>query len=265
MGLLGNHSVLNKSFQRTYGGSALAIANHMNNKASLMSSSILRQRGNGQFKKAAIPTGYGGGSAIMIPWSTGELGVQRVNGAATVTATALSALIAAPISIAGLATVVGNANAIGLIELAVSIAGLATVAGAAKATSSLTAAVAGVATVGANLGAIIPIAASSTGVASAAVNLKGTNRLAGVISIGASGYLSNDDVERLAAAISALPIETGYSLQQSLRLVLSALAGKVSGGGTTTISIRDLNDTVDRIVATVDTNGNRTAVTKDVT
>jgi hypothetical protein len=60
-------------------------------------------------------------------------------------------------------------------------------------------------------------------------------------------------------------IETGISFRQSLRLVLSALAGKVSGAGTTTISIRDLNDTVDRIVATVDTNGNRTAITKDVT
>lgn len=60
-------------------------------------------------------------------------------------------------------------------------------------------------------------------------------------------------------------IETNYSLRESLRLILSSLAGKVSGAGTSTITIRDVNDTVNRIVATVDSNGNRTAVTKDVT
>lgn len=59
-------------------------------------------------------------------------------------------------------------------------------------------------------------------------------------------------------------IETGYSLRESLRLILSSLAGKVSGAGTSTISIRDVNDSIDRIIATVDSNGNRTVVTKDV-
>ena len=60
-------------------------------------------------------------------------------------------------------------------------------------------------------------------------------------------------------------IETGYSMRNSLRLVLASLAGKLSGAGTSTIAIRDINDAVDRIVATVDSNGNRTAVTKDLT
>ncbi len=56
-------------------------------------------------------------------------------------------------------------------------------------------------------------------------------------------------------------IETGYTLKQSLRLILAALAGKISGAGTTTVHIRDVNDTVDRILATVDSFGNRSAVT----
>lgn len=60
------------------------------------------------------------------------------------------------------------------------------------------------------------------------------------------------------------PIETGFNLKQILRLIAAATAGKLSGAGTTTISIRDINDTKNRIVATVDANGNRTAVTKDV-
>jgi hypothetical protein len=38
---------------------------------------------------------------------------------------------------------------------------------------------------------------------------------------------------------------------------------KVSGGGTTTISYRNLADDDDRIIVTVDVNGNRTAVVLD--
>jgi hypothetical protein len=56
-------------------------------------------------------------------------------------------------------------------------------------------------------------------------------------------------------------IEGTYTLRQMIRLMASALLAKVSGGGTTTITFRDTGDTKDRIVATVDANGNRTAVT----
>lgn len=59
-------------------------------------------------------------------------------------------------------------------------------------------------------------------------------------------------------------VETGYTVRQALRLMLSALAGKLSGAPGSPIIIRDVNDTKDRITATVDANGNRTAVTKDV-
>lgn len=60
-------------------------------------------------------------------------------------------------------------------------------------------------------------------------------------------------------------IETGFTPRQALRLILSALAAELSGAGTNTITIRDINDTKDRIVATVDSNGNRTAITHDAT
>lgn len=58
-------------------------------------------------------------------------------------------------------------------------------------------------------------------------------------------------------------VETGFSVEQSLRLILSALAGKLSGAPSGPILIRDVNDTKNRINATVDANGNRTAVTTD--
>lgn len=60
-------------------------------------------------------------------------------------------------------------------------------------------------------------------------------------------------------------IETGYTLRQALRLVLSAAAAKLSGAATSTVSIRDVGDAKDRIVATVDENGNRSAVVLDAT
>ncbi len=56
-------------------------------------------------------------------------------------------------------------------------------------------------------------------------------------------------------------IETNRTVRQGLRLMLSALCGKLSGAATTQVIIRDTNDTGDRIVADVDANGNRTFVT----
>jgi hypothetical protein len=60
------------------------------------------------------------------------------------------------------------------------------------------------------------------------------------------------------------PIEGAYTAEQILKLIASALAGKVSGANTTTVNFRDVTDTKDRITATVDASGNRTAITYDV-
>ena len=58
-------------------------------------------------------------------------------------------------------------------------------------------------------------------------------------------------------------IEGSLTDEEIKRIILSALGGKSSGGGTTTIKFRDLADSKDRITATVDSNGNRTEVTLD--
>jgi hypothetical protein len=58
-------------------------------------------------------------------------------------------------------------------------------------------------------------------------------------------------------------VETNFTVRQALRVILAALAGKVSGGGTASVVIRDTNDSKDRISATVDVDGNRTAVSYD--
>jgi len=60
-------------------------------------------------------------------------------------------------------------------------------------------------------------------------------------------------------------IEGSYTLRQLLRIMSSALFAKASGGGSSTINFRDLDDTKDRIVATVTSEGNRTTVVLDGT
>ena len=49
--------------------------------------------------------------------------------------------------------------------------------------------------------------------------------------------------------------------RQALRVILAALAGKLSGAATATITIRNLADSANVVVATVDADGNRSAVT----
>jgi hypothetical protein len=60
-------------------------------------------------------------------------------------------------------------------------------------------------------------------------------------------------------------IEGTYTGRQYMRLLAAVLFGKVSGGGTTTNTFRDTADGTDRVTATVDSDGNRTAMTLDAT
>jgi hypothetical protein len=60
-------------------------------------------------------------------------------------------------------------------------------------------------------------------------------------------------------------IETSVTPRGALRIALAALAGKLSGAAGTTVTIRNVGDSKDRITATVDSNGNRTAVSTDAT
>lgn len=55
-------------------------------------------------------------------------------------------------------------------------------------------------------------------------------------------------------------VENGLTLRHILRLLSAYAFGKVSGGGTNTVSFRDIADTKARIVATTTAVGNRTNV-----
>lgn len=65
-----------------------------------------------------------------------------------------------------------------------------------------------------------------------------------------------------ASAIWAQTLgSSGFTASQILQICGGALAGKLSGAATTTITIRNIEDTNNLIVATVDTDGNRSAIT----
>jgi hypothetical protein len=70
-----------------------------------------------------------------------------------------------------------------------------------------------------------------------------------------------------AAGIDAILDEViigTYTLRQLMRVIAAKMVGKATGGGTTSITYRGLDDTSDIIVETVDANGNRSAVTLTV-
>jgi len=83
--------------------------------------------------------------------------------------------------------------------------------------------------------------------------------------LAAIAALNNLSATQAANAVGALVIEGTITLIQSLRIGNAANAGKVSGAGTTAMALRDLADTVNRIAATVDADGNRIDVTLDLT
>ena len=60
-------------------------------------------------------------------------------------------------------------------------------------------------------------------------------------------------------------IEGGVTLQGATRLILSAVSGILAGADTATVTTRDVADSKNRLTVTTDADGNRSAVTRDMT
>lgn len=75
------------------------------------------------------------------------------------------------------------------------------------------------------------------------------------------GYTAAPSVADILAGV----IEGSITLKGALRLALSVLSGRSTGGGTATVIFRDVADTKARVTAAVDNNGNRSVVTRDTT
>jgi hypothetical protein len=77
--------------------------------------------------------------------------------------------------------------------------------------------------------------------------------------------VASDALAEIADAVLDEAVDGSTTLRESTRLHNAALGGKASGLGTTTATFRNPADSKDRIVATVDSSGNRSAVTLDLT
>jgi len=75
------------------------------------------------------------------------------------------------------------------------------------------------------------------------------------VTVGTTNAISASGIDSIWDEV----IEGTLTGRQTLRLNIGVLAGKSSGGGTATLKFRDSGDAKDRVTATVDANGNRTA------
>lgn len=214
----------------------------------------------GWSSKSGIPSGHLGPSSWVLPLVAGGMSSRNsAIGSAT-----LSALAAAGINVTG--TFDGVAALSGTGQLVVSgvgaFTGTSTVSGNIVAALSAVGTFDGTSTFVGAVGALANAQAAFTGTSTWSIVSYATGSMAGTFApavtleaAGISGYLLDQE-----------DVETGLTLRQALRLITAAVGGEVSGGGTTTITFRNaLADNKDRIVATVDSNGNRTAITYDLT
>ena len=83
-------------------------------------------------------------------------------------------------------------------------------------------------------------------------------------SIGATVDISElTSPQSVAETVGTRVIESTYTADEVLKIMASALAGKVSGAGSGIETFKGLDGATNRIVSTVDVNGNRTAVAAD--
>lgn len=211
--------------------------------------------------KSSFPDGYTPGTALLIPRSSGGLASQtQLTGAISTTA---SLAVGIPIDSALSASIsITNAILQIIVALDAAITASGTITNAQLAIIlQLESALSGSGTITtAELGNILNLLSSLSATMTLTTNI--TNLVNLEAAIGGAPELSPQGLSE--ELLDNQNIENGYSLRQSLRLALASLAGKVSGAATSTVTIRSITDGTDRIVATVDSSGNRTAVTYDV-
>jgi hypothetical protein len=189
----------------------------------------------------------------------GIASILEAEGVATVTGAAALGVNGAGTS-DGVATVTGSAQ---LVVSAVGEAlGAATATGTALAVLLAVGSSTGAATVSGATTALGFALGSSDGVATSSVTLTATGALQGTIDVAAVQDLTASGIAE--EMLDAQLVETGLTVRETLRLCVAALAGKVSGAGTPTITFRSFGDDKNRIVASVDGTGNRTSLTYDV-
>lgn len=261
MALIGNYSIINRTPIRQF---ATGVSSQY--ATTITPPSAVKNRFYGGIPKiAATPNGYLAPSAWVLPMTGGGLAsYQQLNESIVTSNAALYSGINIDSAISG-SIVITQAILDQIVGLVAAITGsIVTTDAQLAAVSEMIAAITATMTVtDAQIGAIIDMIAALSGsiITTNAGNFSTAEISADMSLVTAAATPADISTELL----DNQDIETGYSLRESLRLMLSAMAGQVSGAPGASITIRDINDTVDRIVAAVDVNGNRTFVAKNVT
>lgn len=115
-------------------------------------------------------------------------------------------------------------------------------------------------------GTVTTVSGNVNGSVGSVTGLTASNLDATVSSrLATSGYTAPPSAASIAAAVWAVVIFGSTTAIQLMRGFAAALLGKASGLGTTNVKYRDPDDSKDVIDATVDADGNRTAITLDLT
>lgn len=261
MALIGNYSVLNKSLAQFTNGTATAGAFAAVTPSNYQKSGLRVNRFSQFNKFDGVPVGYRPPYTFVLPLTDGGMGSHtQSSGALTVSANLAggrnlegSASLVITLTNAQLDQIV-SAVLSGTLSIAATSAALAGAA-ALDADGSMS-----IVVDDALLGAIFSVTAASSGLISTDSDITALGFMEA--SAGGATPLSPEGLAQ--SMFDDNDICTGYSLREALRLILSAVAGKVSGAETTTITFRNVTDDKNRIVATVDANGNRTSLTYDV-
>lgn len=236
--------------------------------------------------KSSIPSASYVPTAWVLPKTAGAISSRNmVQGSGAIGSFALVAGRNLSANVTGTGDLAGVAQLI--ISLAAAISGSSSVSAELRAFLLLSASLAGQGDMNGAATALGHAAAAIQGEGDASAVIRATGALAAEVKVtgevlntsnvgaavwGASAAASNAAGtmgEKLNDAGSASNpwtevIESGYTAAEILRLLASVSAGKASGGGTGSIAFRDLADTKDRTVLTVDVEGNRTGVALDL-
>lgn len=256
MALVGNRAVISKTPGVFRSGTTLSA-----DRNNFANPSQARNRYVGGFNpKNGTPTGHLAPSSWVLPQKAGGLsssnilvgfgtltgsGARGVNGEAGLTGSgdlsaALELIVSAIATLTGSGVVTGTAQAI--LNAAAALAGSGNLTGAVGALADL------------------PIVLFGSG------TLSSTPAARGFMSAAITPFTELSPQSLSAQILDQEDVETGMTVREALRVIAAATAGKISGAGGTTVTIRNaVADSKDRIVATVDTNGNRSVVAVDLT
>lgn len=260
MALRGNFSRDNVGVARYIGGGALALTRGNTFRAEAFRASILRSGETTALKGYAVPTGYYPPATWRLPITAGQMSSHY----ALFGTGSLSGSIAggknAAASLAAAGSLTGDGKLV--VSGSASLTGSATLTGSVLAALNASASLTASGTLSGDIDGPAYMAASL----SAAGSLTGQRYAIGYLSANIQPATQLEAAEFASYVLDTENVETGLSVREALRLMAAALAGKISGAGTTTITIRNaVVDDKDRIVATVDGDGNRSAITYDLT